>query len=76
MSSHRESVYLSPIYPRGPRNPFVPAHSSTTDMAPRPDHSLALPRLGGKSAVIIFILTLIGFVLESQLTQVRAYFLS
>ena len=43
-------------------------------MATLPDRSFALPRLGGNSAVIIFVLTLIAFVLESQLAQVRKYF--
>ncbi len=43
-------------------------------MTLRPDRSFALPRLGGKSAVIIFVLTLVAFVLESQLAQVRTYF--
>jgi len=33
------------------------------------DRALSLPRLGGKSAVVLFIVTLIGFVVESQLTQ-------
>ncbi|KAH9065720.1 hypothetical protein EDB87DRAFT_1555120 [Lactarius vividus] len=38
-------------------------------MTLQPDRSFALPRLGGKSALIIFILTLVAFVLESQLAQ-------
>jgi hypothetical protein len=38
--------------------------------------SLSLPRLGGNLAVILFVLTLIAFVVESQLTQVRALFRS
>jgi hypothetical protein len=36
--------------------------------------SLSLPRLGGNFAVFLFVLTLIAFVAESQLTQVRALF--
>ena len=31
----------------------------------------ALPHLGGKTAVILFVFTLSAFVAESQLTQVR-----
>lgn len=37
-------------------------------MTTQPDHSFTLPR-GEKSAFVIFILTLVAFVLESQLTQ-------
>ncbi|KAI0308234.1 hypothetical protein B0F90DRAFT_138893 [Multifurca ochricompacta] len=38
-------------------------------MTQSPERLLSLPRLGGKSTVIIFVLTLIAFVVESQLTQ-------
>ena len=45
-------------------------------MSLRPEQSLSLPRLGGNLTVVLFVLTLIGFVVESQLTQVRALFRS
>lgn len=35
------------------------------------ERSLSSPLTGGKTAIVLFILTLIAFVLESQLTQVR-----
>ena len=35
-----------------------------------PEWSLSAPHLGGKSVIILFVLTLIAFVVESQLTQV------
>ncbi|KAH9964298.1 hypothetical protein BC827DRAFT_68977 [Russula dissimulans] len=38
-------------------------------MALQSERALSLPHLGGKSAVILFITTLIAFVVESQLTQ-------
>ena len=34
--------------------------------------ALATPHVGGKLAVAIFILTLLGFVIETELTQVSA----
>ncbi|KAI0003705.1 hypothetical protein BJV74DRAFT_811082 [Russula compacta] len=34
-----------------------------------PEWSLSAPHLGGKSVIILFVLTLIAFVVESQLTQ-------
>ena len=40
-------------------------------MSPRTERSPSLPHTGGKTAIVIFILTLIAFVVESQLTQVR-----
>ena len=36
----------------------------------------SLPQTGGKTAIVLFILTLIAFVVESQLTQVRVSFYS
>ncbi|KAI0068224.1 hypothetical protein BV25DRAFT_1793344 [Artomyces pyxidatus] len=38
-------------------------------MPGRHDRNVELPSLGGKSAVILFVLTLFAFVVESQLTQ-------
>jgi hypothetical protein len=40
-------------------------------MPPSPERFLSFPRLGGKSPVILFLISLIAFVTESQLTQVR-----
>ncbi|KAI0296165.1 hypothetical protein BC826DRAFT_1005631 [Russula brevipes] len=36
---------------------------------PRPERLLSLPRLGGNSVLVLFVVTLIAFVVESQLTQ-------
>jgi hypothetical protein len=44
--------------------------SSLTERLP------SLPQTGGKTAIVLFILTLIAFVVESQLTQVRVSFYS
>jgi len=38
------------------------------------DRAFSLPRLGGNSAVVLFIVTLVAFVVESQLTQVSLLF--
>jgi hypothetical protein len=50
---------------------FSPPHRV---MALQSERALSLPHLGGKSAVILFITTLIAFVVESQLTQVSLLF--
>ena len=68
----RGDVSLPRINPRLKRNTCIA--NPYFDMTTVPDRSFALPRLGGKSAVIIFILTLVAFVVESQLAQVRTYF--
>lgn len=69
-------VSLPRINPRLKRNTCIANHTANPyiDMTTVPDRSFALPQLGGKSAVIIFILTLVAFVVESQLAQVRTYF--
>jgi hypothetical protein len=40
-------------------------------MSPPTERLFSSPLTGGKTAIVLFILTLIAFVLESQLTQVR-----
>jgi hypothetical protein len=57
----------------------TPTHRSPhplLDMSLRSEGSPFLPRLGGNLAVIFFVLILVAFVVESQLTQVRALFYS
>jgi len=79
-------------YPRRPRSvhrtnhisyvPYldvnIPARLSPhlLNMPPRSERLLSSPHLGGKSAVILFVVSIIAFVVESQLTQVRAPFYS